>query len=129
MLERLRIQLGARGGRCGALTWHQVLCYQRVLLAARDEHALVPVRLDDHLGAALHAAAPATPAAPAPPAPPAAELGHAAAAAAAAIPAAAKPAAAPAAAAEAATAAASVTCHRTVAELLAALCVKPNHFL
>ena len=43
-------------------TWHKVLCDERILLAAGNEDARMPVRLDGDLGSSAHAAA-ASPAA------------------------------------------------------------------
>ena len=39
------------------LSWHQVPCDQRVLLAAGNEDSVVPVGLHNHLGSTPHATA------------------------------------------------------------------------
>ena len=110
MLPNMTVLQRFRSG--GAVTGDQVLGDERILLAAGNEHALVPVRFNNNLGPTLHAAAAPTtaPAAPTP----AAKLRHSPAAAPAAIPSAKATSATSAAAERAASpATASVTCIST----------------
>lgn len=113
MLSNMTVLQRFRSG--GAVTGDQVLGDERILLAAGNEHALVPVRFNNDLGPTLHAAAAPTTAPAAPAAPTAAaKLRHSPAAAPAAIPSAKATSATSAAAERAASpATASVTCIST----------------